>query len=283
MILASGDDKMSETQNELDTGAAAYAAAPTPPPAQPAEPARLNAVQRFIGTLFSPGETFEDVNRKPTWLVPLLICLVSAIIFMWFVFSHFDAGWHRFLLKSMQDRAAQTNSPPPTPQDMERIYGFTKWGQIVFVGIISVIACFASAGVLALGMMLMSAKATFKKILSVVTWSWATTGVLQLIVVIASIFVRGADAQENFNPRDIGSLGMTNLAAILPDDISPFLKGLAASFDVFAIWYLILLMIGLAAISGLRKAKASSMAPMVFGLWFVIVLIRAAIGAAFAR
>ena len=78
-------------------------------------------------------------------------------------------------------------------------------------------------------------------------------------------------------------MSLTNLAAILPEGTSAFIKGIAASFDVFAIWYLILLMIGLAAVSGLRKAKSSSMAPMVVGLWLVIVLIRAAIGAAFAR
>src|ERR1051325_9292478 len=99
MTLPSGDDPMSEPQNQIETSAPAYAAPPAPPSAQPAEPARLNAVQRFVGTLFSPGETFEDVNRKPTWLVPLLICLISALVFMWFVFSHFDQGWHRFLLK----------------------------------------------------------------------------------------------------------------------------------------------------------------------------------------
>ncbi|HJQ22436.1 MAG TPA: Yip1 family protein [Blastocatellia bacterium] len=274
---------MSETQDQIETGAPAYAAPQSAPAAQPEESARMNAVQRFFGTIFSPGETFQDINRKPTWLVPLLICIVSSVAFMWFMFSHFDEGWHRFMQKAMADRAAQSGGPAPSGQDFEKIYTITRWGQTGGAGIFATIALFASAGVLALGMMLMQAKATFKKILSVVTWSWAVTGVLQLIVVIASVFVRGSDAQENFNPRDLGSMSLTNLAAFLPDDMSPFLKGIAATFDVFSIWFLILLMIGLATVSGLKKANPSKMAPMVLGLWFLTVLIRAAMAAAFAR
>ncbi|HEV8482119.1 MAG TPA: hypothetical protein VGV87_01065, partial [Blastocatellia bacterium] len=40
------------------------------------EAARLGPLQRLIGILFSPGETFVDINRKPTWLAPLLISIV---------------------------------------------------------------------------------------------------------------------------------------------------------------------------------------------------------------
>src|SRR5436853_2149868 len=265
---------MSETQNQIDASAPAYAAPPAAQPIQPEEPARLNAMQRFIGTIFSPGETFQDVNRKPTWLVPFLICIVMAMAFWWFLFWHFDAGWHQFLQKTMEDRATQTNTPKPTPQDMERIFLFTKWGYMIGFGVVlTPILHFASSGALALGMMLMQAKTTFKKILSVVAWSWAVTGVLQLIVTVASAFVRGSEAQENFNPRNLGSLSLTSLAALLPDDTSPFLKALAGAINVFSIWYLILLMIGLTAVSGLRKAKSSSFAPMVVGLWLVAILI----------
>jgi hypothetical protein len=264
---------MSEIENQTPEPAPSGA----PRPHEPVivdEPAKLNPLARLIGTLLSPGETFADINRKPSWLVPLVLCIVIGMGFWWFIFSHFDAGWHRFLQKVLEDRAAQNNTPVPAAQDVEKAYLFSKWGYTVFFGaIVTTLLCFASSGALAMGMMLMQAKTTFKKILSVVLWSWAATGLLQLVVTIASVFVRGSEAQENFNPRNLGSLSVTSLGVLLPDDTSIFLKTLAGSINVFSIWNLILLMIGLAAVSGLRKVKTSSLAPMVVGLWLVAVLI----------
>ena len=37
------------------------------------EPAKIGAVGRIFGVLFSPGETFKDIVRKPSWFAPLVI------------------------------------------------------------------------------------------------------------------------------------------------------------------------------------------------------------------
>jgi hypothetical protein len=62
---------------------------------------------------------------------------------------------------------------------------------------------------------------------------------------------------------------------LLPEGTSSFLKALAGSFDLFTIWLLILLSIGLAAIAGSRKIKTGKTATIVFGLWFLWTLISA--------
>ncbi|MFY9607565.1 MAG: YIP1 family protein [Blastocatellia bacterium] len=241
------------------------------------EPARLGPIQRLIGTLFSPGETFEDVNRKPTWMVPALISVVSSIAFMWFLLFHFETGWREFMKKAM---ASRSGAAAPTGQDLEMAFMITKWSYLIFAGVGVVIFILATAGIFALGMMLLQAKTTFKKVLAVVTWCWAATGLLQVIVTIASVLVRGGDT-SSFNPQEMGSLSAANLGAFLPDGTSAFVKGLASTIDVFSIWFLILLTIGLAAVAGSRKIKSSSVAPLVLGLWIVSALIRAGLAAAF--
>ncbi|HST21890.1 MAG TPA: hypothetical protein VLR90_12270, partial [Blastocatellia bacterium] len=73
----------------------------------------------------------------------------------------------------------------------------------------------------------------------------------------------------------------TNLAAFLPSDASRVLSAIAASIDVFTIWYLILLSIGFAVIAGTKKFKTSKTATLVFGAYAVWVLVKigfAAIG-----
>ncbi len=41
----------------------------------------LNVIQRIFGVFFSPRRTFEDIDRKPDWLVPMVIVLVIAVLF----------------------------------------------------------------------------------------------------------------------------------------------------------------------------------------------------------
>jgi len=279
-----------EDRTQDDTPAYGVLSQPAPhtdAPGQPSyqetpapEPARISEAGRLTGVLFSPGATFEDINRKPTWIVPMVIAVLAALAFSWFLYWHFDEGWHQFMRKTLEDRAKQSGRPEPTPQDVETALKFARGFGLVISVLGTIIVNLIIAGVFALGMMFMQAQTTFKKILSVVLWSWAVTSVLQVIVTIASVMVRGSDSGD-FNPQKLGSLSATNLGAFLPDDISGFLKALAGRVDIFSIWFLILLTIGLAAISGSRKIKSSSVAPMVFGLWIVTTVIYAALVSAF--
>src|SRR5262245_10591576 len=57
------------------------------------QPPRLGTPQRLIGTLFSPGETFEDINRKPNWIVVALVAVVIAIGTNFIVLKRLNPDW----------------------------------------------------------------------------------------------------------------------------------------------------------------------------------------------
>ncbi|HKP86727.1 MAG TPA: hypothetical protein VJZ26_11555, partial [Blastocatellia bacterium] len=120
-----------------------------------------------------------------------------------------------------------------------------------------------------------------KKILSVVAWSWCATALVSIIVTTVALMLRDSESLRDFNLADPAGIIPTNLAVILPSGSSPVISSLAASFDVFTIWFLILLAIGFAAIAGAKKFKTSKTATLVFGTWAVWVIIKmgfAAIG-----
>jgi len=286
---------MSKPENQRDTDASPFDVPPhqqAPPdygtpgyqsryePARTEEPARISEAGRFTGVLFSPGETFEDINRKPSWVLPLLISMAVALAFTWFLFSHFDAGWHQFMRKTLADRAAKSGQPAPADQDVAKAVSFTRWVYLGLAVVGPAIINLVLAGIFALGLMVMQAQTTYKKIFSVVLWSGAVTGLVSVIVTIASVlYVRDADAARDFNPQDLGSLSATNLGVFLPPGTSPVLKAIVSSVDVFTIWFLILLSIGFAAIAGGKKFKTGRTAKLVFGLWAILVLIKAGIAA----
>ncbi|HXG93395.1 MAG TPA: hypothetical protein VNN73_13695, partial [Blastocatellia bacterium] len=112
-------------QMQPDTPAYGRPEAQTQPTA-PEEPARLGPVQRFFGVLFSPTETFEDVNRKPNWIVPILIIMVtvlaSTLFFNWKVHPNWDAIIRKQITESIEKRGAQM----PSEDQIQRQVDFGK-------------------------------------------------------------------------------------------------------------------------------------------------------------
>ncbi|HEX5736547.1 MAG TPA: Yip1 family protein [Blastocatellia bacterium] len=256
-----------------------YGATPVYHQEQVEEPARLGPFERLVGVLFSPGETFNDINRKPTWLVPMLIGVVTAIVFAIFLNWKLDAGWDKMMRDAMSQQGQGT---PPTA---EQLAGAKVVGKAFFVawfGVVTVLSYLIVAGAFALGMMLLGAQTTFKKILSVVAWSFSSVGIVSLIVTVASLMLRDSESLAQLNPQNLDSLTATNLGALLPDDTGKFIKSLANSLDIFSFWLIALMSVGLVAIGGKRSIKVGSTATLVIGLWVFYIVVKAALTAAFA-
>lgn len=253
------------------------------------EPARLGPAARLTGVLFSPGETFQDINRKPTWLVPFLITIIITLAFSVFFEWRAKPDWDRFF-NTMAEK--QTGKPLKdlSPEQQDQIHKQIEWQKkfaktdlttpltiVIAVGkffIFYVFAFLIPTGVFALGMMFIQAQTTFKKILSVVAWSWCATGLVGIVVAIAALMVRDEEGLRDINLADPAGIVPTNLAAFLPSGTSRVLGAIASSIDIFTIWYLILLSIGFAVIAGTKKFKTSKTATLVFGAYAVWVLVK---------
>src|SRR5262245_49788548 len=89
------------------------------------EPARLGPLQRLTGTLFSPGETFADVNRKPTWLAPVIIAIVTALASSFFFQWRVHPDWDRIMRANIKRRDNVTKRTTP-PEQIEQQVKVTK-------------------------------------------------------------------------------------------------------------------------------------------------------------
>lgn len=122
----------------------------------------------------------------------------------------------------------------------------------------------------------------FKKILSIVVWSEAaikTVGVAIVMIVLIAV------DKDKLNSPELTSskLVQSNLGILLPADISPPLKSLATSVDIFTIWFLILLTVGFTAMVGvdMQKIATPRIAFLVFGIWLAWILLKAALAFGF--
>jgi hypothetical protein len=262
--------------SQPETEARSEPSAPLPSAQAPEqqEAAKYGPAGRLIGTLLSPGETFEDVNRRPTWLAPLLIAMLTAAAAFWFYNWRANPDYPRIIrnqIKQQLDRRGQQISDEDLQKAINIQIALVKFYP-AFGAVFTAITYFIVAGIFALAMLLMQAQTTFKKILSVIAWSMCSIGLVGAIVRCASLMLRDPDSLREVDFRQWASLSATNLAFLLPGDVSAPVRALAQSLDVFSIWLLILLIIGLAAIGGSKRITKSKTATVVVGLWIVWVL-----------
>jgi hypothetical protein len=271
------ENQIEQSENQLETNAPVQGVPYVQPQDVPVEPARMNWFQRFYGVLLAPGETFADVNRKPTIIVPLLLAIALTIAGTMFFSWRVNPDWERFSREAIKKQEAKSGQSMPPDQVEAQVKGTVMVGKIfpLIAAAITPIGFGIYAGVLALGMMLIQAKTTFKKILSVVLWSNCAISLIGVVVLAASLMARDRESLNQINPMEPGNITATNLSILLPEGTSAGIKALAGSFDLFSIWLLILLSIGLAAVAGSRKIKTSKTATIVFGIWFLWILFNA--------
>jgi Yip1 domain len=259
--------------------------APAPPQPQEQvtaeEPARLGPFARLSNTLLSPGETFEDVNRKPTWIAPMIIAIATVLAGTFFFQWRASPDWDLIVRNQLKKQMEARNQSLTDEQMQQQVNIGKKIAQFIplIAAVFTPIVYVILAGIFAVGLMFIQAKTTFKKILSVVAWSYTATAVVQTIVTMASLMVRDEESLKTIDPTQGVGIVPSNIGTFLSSDTSAAIKSLAGSLDIFSIWFLILMSIGFSTIAGSRKIKTGNTATMVFGSWVVFVLLKAGLAA----
>jgi len=243
-------------------------------PSMAPEPESLGALSRLTGVIFEPKKTFEDIARKPTFLVPMILVIVFALGFLT-VFSQ-RVGWEK-VIRDRMDASSQSQNLSAEQKEKQIEMG-VKFGSLFgYVGVIvaTPVADLAIAGILlgiAAGMM--SAAIKFKQVFAVVCWSF----VPNLIATLLAIVVMYLKNPEDFN---LNNPLVFNIGAFLePNTPSKFLYSLATSMDLFVFWIILLMATGLKAAGGKKFSFGSALFAVVLP-WGVYVLGKSALAGLF--
>ncbi len=233
--------------------------------AAPEEPQGKSFGARFVGVFISPGSTFADIARRPDFLFPLLALVASSVLVTETMMA--KIGMERIVRASLErsGRASQM-----TPEQLEQAVSRSAGFGAVFAHIVGVIGfpllvLIVAAVGLGIVNLIFGAQTNFKTAFSVACFAYMP-GVLGALMAVALIFLGDA---EHFNPQ---SPVPSNLGFFLdPQGVPKPLISLATSFDLFTLWYIVLLGMGFSQASG-GKARAVPVGLVFFGLWMVIVL-----------
>ena len=220
-----------------------------------AEPAPMSLPARFVGVITSPRATFEAIVRHPAWLGMLaFVTLAMALLIGGYLST--SVGQSAWL------DAAAAGVPDAQYRSMERIAqwaGYMAAGQmLIMIPLVTVI----TAGILYATFSALGGDAAFRQVMAVVTHASAVSVLGQLFTVPLN-YARGAMSSA------------TNLAVFFPmvDDKS-FAGRLLAMTDLFIVWYLLVLAIGLGV---LYRRRTRPIAFTLYGIYAVVVLVAAAV------
>src|SRR5882757_8353186 len=227
----------------------------------------LNQVERVVDTFVAPTKTFTDIVRDSSWWLPYLLGAALGLLFAYVILNKVglptlvDGVIHHS--KTLEDTLANA-----TPGDAARIRGRIE-SQFKFsyafpvLGLLFGVIC--GGVLLATANFVFGGKAKYKQMLAVWFYGTLPLFVFNLLVIVS---VYAGLSGDSF---DIQNAIGTNIGYYLSGSELP--HWLLAAIDVFAIWSAVLLTIGVSVVAGIKRSSA---AVVVFGWWFVYVLLKVA-------
>lgn len=238
---------------------------PTPAPAVEPKPV-LSPFGRIFGVLFSPKPTFEDIVRKPSWLLPMLLLAILGVIVA--VGINQKMNWRSYIGEQIEKnpRAAQLSSEQKQ-QQIEigakfapiSAYAFGIPAPLVVVLVVTLVMWGAYN-------LLAGANANFMTAFGITSHAFVPVIVGNLLFLLV-LFLKP------YGTLDIENPVATNLAAFLPEDTPKWLSALGKNLDIFVIWVTLLIAVGFAAANP-KKLKGAKPYSIAFGLLAVYVVLR---------
>ncbi len=228
---------------------------------------RLNFVQRLVGAYVSPQETFEDINRKGSWLGIFLIIAVLAAAMSYLPQRIMDH--ETYMRKALEANPLTRKMPEDQIQKIveQPQSAFQKYSPLVFTPIVILVVYVICAAALLLIFVLMGGGLNFKKSMTFTIWGMAPPGLVGSLLAIVFMFTKDPDSLD----VDPSANVVSNLGHLVSAKEHGVLHSLLASFDIFTVWTIFLLSIGFSIASGGKISKGKAAVGVIIA-WAIYVL-----------
>jgi len=249
--------KLSSTPTEKTSG-------PVSAPPE-AESPPMSFSERFLGVFISPGPTFEDIARRPGFIAPLIVAIVSGLVILETMI--FKIGMGRIVRQSIEQSGQAAKMSADQLEGAVRTGAtigtvFAHVGVVVFGPAMLLIWAALGLGILVL---IYGAPPKFKAVFSATCYA-NLVGVLGALMAVALILFGDP---EHFNaqnpiPSNVGFF-------LNPLETSKALYSLASSADILWIWTMVLMTMGWSRAAD-RKVSSLFVFLVFLGVWIVWVL-----------
>jgi hypothetical protein len=217
---------------------------------------KMGLPARFFGIFFSPGRVFEHLKSRPVWFTILLVVALFIALFQ-FAFLASEKGIQ--IAKEQVLEQARDNGQTIPEETLETIMTTQKIAAPIAILILVPLFSVIIAGLIYLIFNIMlGGEATFRQVLSFNAHTAPIT-ILQQGLTFLIIYVKGTLAP------------VTSLAAFLPFvENDTLMYRIAVGIDVFTIWQVGLLALGMSILYGFTPKKCAT---VLYGTYLGLVVV----------
>lgn len=225
-------------------------------------PAPMNLVARFIGIITSPKATFASVIAVPKWFGMLALTTVLVALFTALPMTT-PAGRQAALdqqVESMKSFGFEVNDQ--MYEQMEKSSQMAPYTTGISVLFVSPIFTVVIAGILfAIFNAALGGEASFKQVFTVLVHAGAVSALSTVFSGVINYFRGGVSSAANLGA----------LLPMLPQ--GSFVANLLGTVDIFLIWYIIVLAMGLAVLYRRRTQPIAISLMLVYAVIAVIIAV----------
>jgi Yip1 domain len=224
---------------------------------------QLTEIQRVVDVFAAPSKTFIDIRRKATFWGPLVLVIVVSILFGFAIQQ--KVGWVHVFENNMRQNPAKLEKieASPTADSIKavsaKITAGVTYGYVVVLLIINAIFALLIWATVNFGF---GGTSKYGQVYAVSFYANVVMNIKFLLAVIALFAGLTPDSFLISNP--VG----TNVGYYL-SDAPMWLASLCTHIDIFEIWSLVLMILGVSIVAKVSRGKAAA---VVIGWWLVLVL-----------
>lgn len=226
-------------------------------------PQPKGALWRLQGIFFEPSATFEDINLKPGFIVPLIASILITFI-VWQLIGHLvDLRELLFAQAKANPQAANFSD-----EQIRAGLGFQLIMLKYLVPLLVPIVALIFSGVFMLMVWISGSETTFSRLFSIVTQTFFFQSLVSgILLVIVFALAKDPYSINLQNPL------FTNLGPLVDPKTSPVLNRLASSLDILNIYLIYLFGLGISKISRrLSVARGVTLVVIPYLIYLGIVL-----------
>ena len=231
---------------------------PPPPPEKiaPVEQPEMSEVGTILNVFMEPGRTFEDLRRKPRFIIGMILISVIASLAFFGIYQKLGEDGVRRAINEQFDRNPQAASMPADQrQTMVNVNMTIQKYMPLIVLVIVPIVMFITGLFYFLGAKAFGGNGGFMHAVSVVVYSSIPPAIIGGIASFIVLAVKSAD-QIDLTSAQRGGLVQANPSMFIDAKAQPVLAAILSSIDVFQIWGWILAAIGLRITNKLSSGSA---------------------------
>ncbi|HEX8925415.1 MAG TPA: YIP1 family protein, partial [Terriglobales bacterium] len=226
----------------------------------------MNEVERVACTFYDPGRTMSDIARNASWWVPWVIISIVSLCFVFMIEKR--VGWDQAIERQiMKDPKAAEQFDRMPPEQRERALelgtnigkGFA-YGSPVMLLLANAIMAGILLGVFNFGF---GAQLKFAQLMAISFYA-SLPSIIKSVLAMVTLYLIEPDGFQLDNP-------VASNLGVLVDSSHKFLFRFASCFDIFSLW-----VIGLMALGVSRNTPKVKFVPAFISVFILFVLAKLA-------